>query len=68
MKVVPRLIDLMVAFCIKQFCHHVSGRQLIAQTDAPTCPCPGEQQDAAAECRPLKRNLDKSGVNGLPPR
>lgn len=43
MKVVTRLIDLMAAFCIKLSCHYVSGRQLIAQTDAPTCPCPGEK-------------------------
>ncbi|MCA1401649.1 hypothetical protein [Bradyrhizobium sp. BRP56] len=68
MKVVTRLIDLIAAFCIEQHCHYVSGRQLIAQTDAPTDPCPGEQQVAAAECRPLKLDLDKSGVTVPPPR
>ncbi|MGN8544574.1 hypothetical protein [Bradyrhizobium sp. C9] len=68
MKVVTRLIDLIAAFCIEQYCHYVSGRQLIAQTDASTGPCPGEKQVAAAECRPLKLELDKSGVNVLPPR
>ncbi|MTV11725.1 MULTISPECIES: hypothetical protein [Bradyrhizobium] len=62
MKVVTRLIDLMVAFCIEQYCHYVSGRQLIAQADAPTCPCPGEKQDAVTVCRPLKLDLDKSGI------
>ncbi|QOZ36280.1 hypothetical protein [Bradyrhizobium sp. CCBAU 53421] len=68
MKVVTRLIDLMATFCIEQYYHYVSGRQLIAQTDSPTCPCPGEKQDAVAECRPLKLDLDKSGISGLPPR
>lgn len=68
MNVITRLIDLMAAFCIEQYCHYVSGRKLVAQTDAPTHACTGEEKDAAAECHPLKLDLDKSGLNVLPPR
>ncbi|MGY2804040.1 hypothetical protein [Bradyrhizobium sp. USDA 4506] len=68
MTVVTRLIDLVAAFCIEQYCHYVSGRQLVAQTNASTRPCTEEKQDTAAECDPLKLERDKSGLKVLPPR
>ncbi|UQR61288.1 hypothetical protein LRP30_30665 [Bradyrhizobium sp. C-145] len=68
MKVVARLIDLIVALCIQQYWQFFSRRQLSAQSDALSRTSTGEQNDAAAECLPLKLDVDNNGLNVLPPR
>ncbi|MGY3034169.1 hypothetical protein ACVIIV_003339 [Bradyrhizobium sp. USDA 4354] len=60
MKVVARLIDLIAALCIQQYWQLFSGRQLSAQSDALPRTSTGEN-DAAAECLPLKRDVDNNG-------
>ncbi|KYK43515.1 hypothetical protein A1D31_37975 [Bradyrhizobium liaoningense] len=68
MKVAARLIDLIVAFCIRQYWQMFSGRQLSAQGDALSRTSSAEQNDAAAKCLPLKRDLDNDDLNLPPPR
>ncbi|RZN09926.1 hypothetical protein CWO91_15380 [Bradyrhizobium genosp. SA-3] len=63
MKVVARLIDLIAALCIQQYWQFFSRRQMSAQSETST----GEQNDAAAECLPLKLDVDNNGLNVLPP-
>ncbi|MGY3473708.1 hypothetical protein [Bradyrhizobium ottawaense] len=67
MKVVARLIDLIVALCIQHYWQFFSRRQLSTQSDALPRTSTGEQDDAAAECLPLKLD-DNNGLNVLPPR
>ncbi|WP_407114398.1 hypothetical protein [Bradyrhizobium sp. LMG 9283] len=68
MKVVARLIDLIAALCIQQYWQFFLRRQLASQSDALPRTSTGEQNDAAAECLPLKLDVDNNGLNVLPPR
>ncbi|WP_271585742.1 hypothetical protein [Bradyrhizobium sp. CCBAU 53415] len=68
MKVVARLIDVIAAFCIQQYWQISSGRKSCAKSDALPRSSTGEQNDAAAECLPLKLNVDNNDLNVPPPR
>ncbi|SPP97942.1 MULTISPECIES: hypothetical protein [Bradyrhizobium] len=66
MKVVARLIDLIVAFCIQQYWQIFSGRQLSAQSDALSPTSTADQNEAGCECLPLK--LENNDLSVTPPR
>ncbi|WP_143109162.1 hypothetical protein [Bradyrhizobium sp. Rc3b] len=67
MKVVASLIDLIAAFCIEQYWQIFSRRKLSAQSGALSRTSTGEENEAAAECLPLKPGADNNDLN-VPPR